>query len=280
MNTRFSGLALAIGLVVSGPVFAQQDDLLDLARQLVDQDNANAAKAEELGRRLTACLPADDRKSASRVRIAVDTDAAGAIAGPAAILDPVPEEASLEHIQLLLRAEAAVGQCAPLEVEDVSVASSRLTLDVVPDAITVVDVSPVAPPATEASEAALDLNRADRREIQIRLSLAGQEPGGADGIFGPRSREAIRDWQTASSLPASGFLDADQLGMLISDTDTAYAEFLEEAAQPAASTSRQAQPRRKRSRVYRGRDGCLRYANGRIVPKQSIRCDARGLIQF
>ena len=112
-----------------------------------------------------------------------------------------------------------------------------------------------------------------------RRTATGFPPGGADGVFGPRTRNAIAGFQTAQKWPVSGYLNAIQVEALVNNTQAAYIEFLEaEAARPAPKRS----TRRKttRRKYYRGSDGCLRYANGRIVPKQSFRCDARGLIEF
>ena len=57
-------------------------------------------------------------------------------------------------------------------------------------------------------EEGLNLDRAVRRQIQQGLAAAGFDPGGADGVFGPRTREAIRSWQSARSARATGYLDA------------------------------------------------------------------------
>ena len=46
-------------------------------------------------------------------------------------------------------------------------------------------------------EERLDLNQAARRQVQLGLRSAGFDPGGADGLFGPRTRAAIRSWQAA-----------------------------------------------------------------------------------
>ena len=60
--------------------------------------------------------------------------------------------------------------------------------------------------AAEA-EAALGLDRAARRRIQERLEAAGFNAGGADGLFGPRTRAAIRQWQESRAAPATGYLN-------------------------------------------------------------------------
>ena len=56
-------------------------------------------------------------------------------------------------------------------------------------------------------EEGLGLNQTARRQIQQGLRSAGFDPGGADGLFGPRTRAAIRNWQSARGARVTG-LDA------------------------------------------------------------------------
>ena len=56
-------------------------------------------------------------------------------------------------------------------------------------------------------EEGLGLDRAARQQIQEGLEAAGFDPGGADGLFGPRTRGAIRRWQTSRGARATGYLD-------------------------------------------------------------------------
>ena len=56
-------------------------------------------------------------------------------------------------------------------------------------------------------EEGLGLDRASRREVQAGLQAAGFDPGGADGLFGARTRAAIRRWQTSRGVRATGYLD-------------------------------------------------------------------------
>ncbi len=60
----------------------------------------------------------------------------------------------------------------------------------------------------------LDLNPATRRQIQLGLRSAGFDPGGADGLFGPRTREAIRNWQSSRGTRSTGYLDGPQVEAL------------------------------------------------------------------
>ena len=64
------------------------------------------------------------------------------------------------------------------------------------------------------AEDGLGLDRAERREIQEGLQAAGFDPGGADGMFGPRTRAAIRSWQSLRGVRATGYLDGATVAAL------------------------------------------------------------------
>lgn len=61
-----------------------------------------------------------------------------------------------------------------------------------------------------AVESSLGFDRAARRLIQRGLNNHGFDPGVADGLFGPRTRSAIRRWQEACRLPVAGYVDGRQ----------------------------------------------------------------------
>ena len=63
-------------------------------------------------------------------------------------------------------------------------------------------------------EEGLGLDRAARRAIQEGLQAAGYDPGGADGMFGPRTRSAIRRWQTSRGARTTGYLDGASVASL------------------------------------------------------------------
>lgn len=79
-------------------------------------------------------------------------------------------------------------------------------------------VTPPAPglqlPPGQAAETRLGLSRADRVSIQRRLSALGYATGGADGILGSRSRQAIRGWQQQNGYAATGYLTGDQIALM------------------------------------------------------------------
>jgi lipid-binding SYLF domain-containing protein/peptidoglycan hydrolase-like protein with peptidoglycan-binding domain len=70
-----------------------------------------------------------------------------------------------------------------------------------------------------AVEAALGIDRPTRRLIQEGLANEGFDPGAQDGLFGPRTRAAIRAWQAARDEPQTGYLDGDQVAALLAAAD-------------------------------------------------------------
>ena len=63
-------------------------------------------------------------------------------------------------------------------------------------------------------EEGLGLDRSARRDIQEGLQAGGFDPGGADGMFGPRTRAAIRSWQSSQGARATGYLDGASVAAL------------------------------------------------------------------
>ena len=63
-------------------------------------------------------------------------------------------------------------------------------------------------------EESLGLDRAARCQVQEGLEAAGFDPGGADGMFGPRTRAAIQSWQTSRGARATGYLDGASVSAL------------------------------------------------------------------
>ncbi|MEM8663396.1 MAG: caspase family protein [Pseudomonadota bacterium] len=152
-----------------------------------------------------------------------------------------------------LKAEAATG--TPVEVaaltpsaptaSDVSTEAAAPALAIAPAAAAPAPAAPVAPvvqpaalvPAgTEETELALGMDRNKRREVQRRLNMADANVGGADGIFGPRTRSGITFFQKENGFEETGFLNAAQLEKLESATAEEYAAF--QAQQRAAAQKR------------------------------------------
>ena len=74
-----------------------------------------------------------------------------------------------------------------------------------------------------AVEASLGLDRSARRLIQQELRNEGFDPGTPDGLFGPRTRAAIRRWQASQGTSPSGYLDGSEAELLRAAGSTAAA---------------------------------------------------------
>lgn len=75
-----------------------------------------------------------------------------------------------------------------------------------------------------AIEQALEMRRSDRRRVQSWLTALGFDTRGIDGIFGRRSRQAIRGWQREQGFRVTGYLDAPQIALLRAQGTAAIAE--------------------------------------------------------
>ena len=67
----------------------------------------------------------------------------------------------------------------------------------------------------EAGEAQSDLDRDTRRRLQSALAAEGFDPGQPDGMFGPRTRQAVEGWQGAKGYAVTGELTGEQVEILL-----------------------------------------------------------------
>ena len=70
-------------------------------------------------------------------------------------------------------------------------------------------------PSPEDVESSLGLGRGARRMVQAGLSSLGYEPGPADGLFGARTRDAIRRYQGEKGFEATGYLRGEETEALV-----------------------------------------------------------------
>lgn len=69
------------------------------------------------------------------------------------------------------------------------------------------DPPPPPDPPEAVTERALGLDGAARTRVQLLLARLGYPVGGADGVFGPRTRTQIAAFQASRGLPTTGYLD-------------------------------------------------------------------------
>ena len=87
--------------------------------------------------------------------------------------------------------------------------------------------APTPPTLKEQAETAerdLRLEPADRRRLQVALTSLGFDTRGDDGVFGPRSREMIANWQKARNQPATGFVTKAQQQALLQEAAAALSK--------------------------------------------------------
>ncbi len=133
---------------------------------------------------------------------------------------------------------------------------------------------------SELTEDALALERAGRIDVQRRLALAGFDPSGFDGTFGPRTRGAIADFQTAWGFPATGYLETAVHADLNQRTEDAYQALRRQAAVAPSAAPELAPIARERQVASAGDDGrCARRSDGRIIERQSFTCDLAGFTE-
>lgn len=64
-------------------------------------------------------------------------------------------------------------------------------------------------------EEALDLRKDEIGRIQLLLNALGFDTGSVDGALGAKSRKGIKAFQSASNVPASGFLTQETIGRIL-----------------------------------------------------------------
>lgn len=99
--------------------------------------------------------------------------------------------------------------------------------------------------APRKAEAALNLNRDDRRGIQQDLQVLGFYNSAIDGIFGAGTRRAVQNWQEAAGFVATGFVTGTQMVVLSVDARQLEPEPAPEPApaeQPAPTPQPETQP--------------------------------------
>ncbi len=114
----------------------------------------------------------------------------------------------------------------------------------------------VAPDATivaaeEAEPQDAPMSREQRIQVQQGLAVLGFDPGPADGLFGPKTRAAVWDWQNAKGLEATGFLtpeEAEALGAMGQAAGTYNEESDPEVAGPGEPASEESAPEPSGSR--------------------------------
>ena len=151
-----------------------------------------------------AAAPAEPTSPPAEVLVAVTTDEQRLWDATQRIADPGTRRRALGDY-LERYPQGSFATMARLQLDDLGQAS-RTAEPATSPAGTPPPAPPVEPPAAMA-ERALSLDGAARSHLQRLLAQLGYPTGGADGVFGPRTRRQIGAFQAASGLPATGYLD-------------------------------------------------------------------------
>lgn len=81
-------------------------------------------------------------------------------------------------------------------------------------AATVEATPPELAPGSDATEATMELEKQDIRDLQARLLVLGHDPNGVDGVLGRGTRSALGAWQSAQGIAPTGFLNPEQYAWL------------------------------------------------------------------
>ena len=101
--------------------------------------------------------------------------------------------------------------------------------------------------AAETAETALRLSVPDRQRVQVALTSLGFDTRGADGAFGPRSRDMVAAWQKARNQPATGFLSGPQNQALLREASPALQKYDEEQKKKEEDDKKKAEEAKKKA---------------------------------
>ena len=124
----------------------------------------------------------------------------------------------------------------------------------------------------ERVEVSLELRREDRVMVQRGLESLGKAVGGADGVFGRRTRAGLRSWQGEKGLEETGYLTREQADALM-----AMGRELEEEAKERAEAERKAREQQAREEAAR-RERQEREAARRREAERKERAEAMYLL--
>lgn len=86
-----------------------------------------------------------------------------------------------------------------------------------------VPAQPRVDPELDA-ENKMNLSRARVRQVQSWLAALGHDPGTPDGLMGPKTRSALRDWERSNDRQVNGYLSPAELDRLQAQGESALAE--------------------------------------------------------
>lgn len=211
-----------------------------MGQQQSAEDIAKAKAAEEArlkadaGAKATAAAEAQ-RKAEAEARAKQEADARAAAAAEAKRKTDADAKAKADA-DARTKADADAKAAIEAEARRKADAEAKARAEAAARQKTAVDAA--AQKKAEVVEASLSLPQGERQKIQIALTSLGFDTQGADGTFGPRSREMITAWQKVHNLQATGFLTAAQQQALLGEAAPELAKYDDDLKKDAATKSR------------------------------------------
>jgi serine/threonine protein kinase/peptidoglycan hydrolase-like protein with peptidoglycan-binding domain len=218
----------------------QERQEAEIARKRAEQEAIARKQAdEEEARRKAAAEVAEREKAAEEVRKAREALAAAEAARQQAELEALRLRTEAEN-RRKAEAEAAAKQQAEQDsrrkaeaeaaekrkAEEAAAAEARQKAEL--EAAAKRKAEEDEKKGGEAMEAGLRLTQQDRQRIQVALTSLGFDTRGADGAFGPRSRNMIAAWQKARNHPTTGYLNGPQHQALLREATPALTKYDDE----------------------------------------------------
>jgi class 3 adenylate cyclase/peptidoglycan hydrolase-like protein with peptidoglycan-binding domain len=252
----------------------QRADTEAEAKRRADVELGNARQARQKAERELAQLKADIE---ARRRTEIGRDDQSAVIAQRATEEAAQRKAEAEAASLREAEEAAAkkaeADAANKQQADqaLAVATDRGHQAEAEARAAAAKTAPTLPTLKEQAEAAerdLRLVPTDRRRLQIALTSLGFDTHGDDGVFGPRSREMIANWQKAHNQPPTGFVTKAQQQALLQEAAAALSKADEqkkakEGIPPATEASAAPPARASESTdgLWRGTYECGRNGN-------------------
>ena len=143
---------------------------------------------------------------------------------------------------------AAIDKTTPVTAEN----STVRKVNILPESL-------LSTVGTTSTEEAINFNRSQRTDLQLRLTALGHDTQGADGKIGPNSRRAIADWQQHLEIPATTYLTREQWNHLQQQSDPLMAAIYAERERITRTAKSSIKKKRK-----------VRKANKRRTKKRRV----------
>ena len=222
--------------------------------------NASLAREVYIGGQAPAPETAANQPATGQAAAAVTTPSAGSEVDwtvEQKLWDEASKRNTIAHYELYLAQypQGRFAEVAKLNIDQIKEAeaggtgaakSEQVALNMTPGsqsrtAVAISDEVKQAP-GTAETEAALNLDRNGRIDLQLRLNALGNDTGGFDGSLGPRSRAAIGNWQKQNGIVQTGYLTPQQHLVLVVQSDPMMTEVRARyEAEQAAWAARQKQ---------------------------------------